>query len=98
LSGAITQVLYQQSELRINWQKHSFESDQLAGLRPDAIQCVVIVGMTPTDKKQLRSLEVFRNAYKDVEVLTFDELLAKLRLLLEHLNPEEPRESRSDLF
>lgn len=33
-----------------------------------------------------RSFEIFRNACKDVDVVTFDELLQKLRLLQGHPN------------
>lgn len=35
----------------------------------------------------MRCFEVFRNACKDVEVITFDELLAKLEYLQQHLQP-----------
>jgi hypothetical protein len=41
----------------------------------------------PPKEARRRSFEIFRNACKDVEVLTFDELLGKLQLLLQHLNP-----------
>ena len=54
---------------------------------PEAIKCVVIAGRLPAGEAQRRSFEVFRNACKDVEIVTFDELLDKLRLLLDHLSP-----------
>ncbi|KWO42520.1 hypothetical protein WT97_02570 [Burkholderia sp. MSMB1459WGS] len=88
LSGAVTQVLYQQSMLHSNWLVHRV-SPVLQASRPDATKCVVIAGITPTDETQLRSFEIFRNACKNVEVVTFDELLGKLRLLLSHLSPQE---------
>lgn len=84
LSGAMTQVLYQQSAMRNNWllhQRHFSDS------WPDVIKCVVIAGTTPSGDEQRRCFEIFRHACKDVEVVTFDELLAKLKLLLEHLTP-----------
>lgn len=40
---------------------------------PDAIKCVVIAGTYPADEDQCRSFEVFRNACKDVEVVTFEQ-------------------------
>lgn len=86
LSGAVTQVLYQQSALRSRWLVHN-ERPEIRASRPDSIKCVVIAGTTPSDEAKQRSFEVFRNACKDVEVITFDELLGKLRLLLSHLNP-----------
>jgi hypothetical protein len=58
---------------------------QLSGA--DAIKCVVVAGTLPTDPIQLRSFEVFRNACKDVDVVTFDELLAKLEFLEKYLTP-----------
>lgn len=88
LSGAVSQVLYQQSKLHENWLNHRIRPE-LRDSRPDAIKCVVITGMLPQDEMQRRSLEVFRNACKNVEVITFDELLGKLKLLSEHLGPRQ---------
>jgi Domain of unknown function (DUF4263) len=86
LSGAVTQVLHQQSALRSSWLNHRVDP-MLKESLPDAIKCVVIAGTMPTDVAQRRSFEIFRNACKDVEVVTFDELLGKLKLLQQHLNP-----------
>lgn len=44
----------------------------------DVIECVVVAGTLSSDQIQLRSFEVFRNACKEVDVVTFDEFLAKL--------------------
>lgn len=86
LSGAITQVLYQRSAIQSNWLLHRAEA-ALRDSQPDAIKCIVLAGTMPSDETQRRSFELFRNACKDVEVVTFDELLGKLRLLLQHLTP-----------
>lgn len=94
LSGAITQTLLQQSHLRSHWLVHR-ATPPLAQSMPDVIKCVVIVGRTPTHDAQRRSFDIFRNACKDVEVLTFDELLEKLRLLLQHLKPRTPPSTAS---
>ncbi|AZD86921.1 hypothetical protein C4K14_4099 [Pseudomonas chlororaphis subsp. aureofaciens] len=91
LSGAVTQVLYQQSKLHETWLVHQVRPE-LRDSRPDAIRCVVIAGTMPIDEGPRRSFEVFRNACKNVEVVTFDELLGKLRLLLSHLTPREVSE------
>jgi hypothetical protein len=88
LSGAVTQVLFQQSELRKRWMTHYYESAALQRSNADAVKCVVIAGRLPTDRKQLRSFEVFRNSQKDVDIITFDELLRKLELLEIHLRPK----------
>lgn len=90
LSGAVTQVLHQQSELHTRWAQHTMDTPSLRERRPDVIKCVVIAGTRPSDEYQLRSFEVFRNACKDVEVITFTELLGKLELLQKHLAPPAP--------
>jgi hypothetical protein len=89
LSGAMTQVLYQQSELRQRWTQHTSDTEGLRSWKPDVIKCVVIAGSTLTEPVKRRSFEVFRNSCKDVEVVTFDELLNKLKLLHKYLTPPE---------
>lgn len=94
LSGAVTQVLFQQSELRQRWMTHVNDNPTLRLSGADVIKCVVVAGRMPTDPSKLRSFEVFRNACKDVDIVTFDELLAKLEFLEKQLTPKpEP-----DLF
>lgn len=87
LSGAMTQVLYQQSELRQRWTQHISDTEGLRHWKPDVIKCIVIAGTTPTESVKRRSFEVFRNSCKDVEVVTFDELFNKLKLLQKYLTP-----------
>ena len=43
------------------------------------LNCVVIIGTTPASKAQQRSFDLFRDAVKNVSVLTFDELLDRVR-------------------
>ncbi len=74
LSGAITQ----QGLMRSNWLSH-LQHKAMRDLQPDTARCVVIAGTKPTDDSRRHSFEVFRNACKDVEVVTFDELLGKLQ-------------------
>lgn len=88
LSGAMTQVLFQQSELRQRWMTHVHDNPALGVSGADVIKCVVVAGRMPTDPSKLRSFEVFRNACKDVDIVTFDELLSKLELLEKHLTPQ----------
>ena len=51
-----------------------------------AVRCLVLIGTAPTETDQLKSLELFRNNLHDVLVVTFDELLEKLRNLREFLS------------
>lgn len=84
LSGAVSQVLYQRHSLQTAWGIHR-DDEALADSRPDNTRCVVIAGTLPVESKLLRSFETFRYSYKDVEIITFDELLRKLELFLTHL-------------
>lgn len=88
LSGAVTQVLFQQSELKQRWMTHVHDNLVLRLSGADVIKCVVVAGRMPADPSKLRSFEVFRNACKDVDVVTFDELLAKLEFLEKQLTPK----------
>lgn len=87
LGGAITQTLIQQNALRVEWPQHFLKDRRLRDSGPESIKCVVIAGKLPTDEHQLASFEAFRNACKDVEVLTFDELLAKLKYIRDQISP-----------
>ena len=78
LSGAMAQVLDQRYRLHLSFTQKIYESD-LRDVHPYAIQCIVIAGKTPEGKAEKKSLELLRNASKDVTVLTFDELLDKLK-------------------
>ena len=88
LSGAVTQVLFQQNELRQRWMTHVHDNQALRSSGADVIKCVVVAGRLPTESNKLRSFEVFRNACKDVDIITFDELLAKLEFLEKQLAPK----------
>lgn len=79
LSGSINQILTYKEELQRNFSdltrnsKHPFQS-----FNP---QCIVIIGCLDTEKfteTQKRSFEIFRNDFKNVEILTFDELFNKV--------------------
>lgn len=89
LSGAVAQVLFQQSELRQRWHTHTRDYPVLRSSDADVVKCVVIAGKRLEDPIKMRSLEVFRNACKDVDVITFDELLEKLRYLQQQLTPQQ---------
>ncbi|KVE52629.1 hypothetical protein WI94_20595 [Burkholderia vietnamiensis] len=88
LSGAVTQALFQQSELKQRWMTHVNDNPALRQSGVDVVNCVVVAGRLPTDPSRLRSFEVFRNACKNVDIVTFDELLAKLEFLEEQLTPK----------
>lgn len=84
LSGSINQILTYKEELQRNYSdltrnsQHPFQS-----FNP---QCIVIIGCLETEKfteTQKRSFEIFRNDFKNVEILTFDELFNKVEQLVQ---------------
>jgi hypothetical protein len=80
LSEAISQVLDQRFKLQTSFTLKAYESG-LNGVHPYAIKCVVIVGTSPEEQRRKKSLDLFRNASRDVAVVTFDELLEKLKII-----------------
>jgi hypothetical protein len=56
-----------------------------------AVPCIVIAGRSPATDEEKKSLELYRNNLRDVIVITFDELAAKLKALHEFLakRPEQ---------
>lgn len=53
-------------------------------------KCYLIVGnSTDFDFEQIQSFELFRNELKDIEIITYNELIAKLKLIQQALVMEE---------
>lgn len=96
LSGAVNQVLDQRWQLQRNnvqmaddFRRRSVaevsgDEDEGPKLPPEtyAVQCVVIAGTMPEDLNLRKSFELYRNGLNGVVVITYDELLLKLRTLL----------------
>lgn len=94
LGGAIAQVLDQrfklQSELPVmknNMNRYDIHTY--------AVRCIVVVGMAPQEHHQKKSFELVRNAFSDVVVVTFDELLARLTEIQKALQPSDYRDGTS---
>ena len=80
LSSSINQVLDQ----KYHFQKqvaHIKENSRLYDIESYSIHCCLVIGKTPDGEDQKKSFELFRRNSKDVEIVTFDELLEKLRRL-----------------
>lgn len=82
LSGSITQILSYKDELQKNFYSLiKTDHEKLQAYNP---KCIVIIGCLETEKFagiQQRSLEIFRNDLRSIEILTFDELFNKIELL-----------------
>lgn len=88
LSGAVNQVLDQKYELQSNITSLKVNSG-IYNLETYSIHCCLIIGQIPDSKDQRRSFEIYRRNSKDVEIITFDELLTKLEDLHEFLVSNE---------
>lgn len=84
LTGAVMQVLDQRLKLQKSLSLIKDEEDDAEVRSAEAlgIDCIVLAGRTPANRKAIKSFELFRNGLKDVRILTFDELLAKMQSLL----------------
>ena len=84
LSEAVVQVIDQRYELLTNYNCRVGVRE--AG-KVHAVDCIVVAGRTPVDPNQLASFEMYRTSLRDVRILTFDEVLLKLRALRDYLAP-----------
>lgn len=78
LSGAVSQVLDQRAELIANF--HSRASQMPDSSHVGHVHCFVLAGTTP-DPDRRRSFDIYRYSLRDVTVVTFDELVDKLRAI-----------------
>jgi len=88
ISGAIAQVLSYRSSLeRESSTLQSSSAGHFHAFRP---RCLVIAGNTAelTDEDRIRSFELIRAELKDIVVVTYDELVAKLGQLIHALEGE----------
>jgi len=98
LSGGISQVLNQ----RDNFQKHyaTIKMETEEPFETYNSKCVVLMGeIKSLNKKQLRSFELIRSNSKDVDIITFDELLSRIeslqKLIQGKVNPKERRKNNT---
>jgi Domain of unknown function (DUF4263) len=82
LSEAVTQVLDQAHQLKLHFANVKSDSRQY-DIEAYSIGCFVIAGRLPTPQEpdKLKSLELFRGNSSSVSIITFDEVLANLKIL-----------------
>lgn len=80
IAGAVNQVLDQRYQLQMEINNKKVASGHF-DIFTYAIQGLVIAGRDIDDADQRKSFELFRNGLKDVTVITFSELLMKLKAL-----------------
>jgi hypothetical protein len=90
LNGAVTQVLDQAYQLTTNFPALKNNSRQW-DLESYAVSCFVVAGRTPSaeESAKQKSFELYRANSRSVTIVTYDEILERLRLLREFLAPQE---------
>lgn len=87
LSEAVTQVLDQAHQLKLHFANLKSDSRQY-DIEAYAIGCFVIAGplAAPEEPDKMKSLELFRGNSSIVSIVTFDEVLASLKILRDLLS------------
>lgn len=85
LGGGVAQILEQRYNLVASIKSKQSDERNLH-IQAWSVQCFLIIGSDPTDDFIKRSFELYRHSQRDVLIITFDELLAKLRSLHEFLS------------
>ncbi|MGZ8175611.1 MULTISPECIES: Shedu immune nuclease family protein [Methylobacter] len=87
-SGSINQLLDQKykfqqeiTQLKANARNNDLESYSVC--------CLLIIGKTPEEPDRKKSFELFRGNSKDIAIITFDELLEKLKRLYSFLSSSD---------
>ncbi len=90
LTGAVGQVLgYRESLLNEYFGLVRKSHEPFSAFNP---KCVVIAGVIASvraDEPKLKAFELYRTSLKDVEVITFDELVERRKWLMELLKPKD---------
>lgn len=84
-SGAIIQILDQKYQFGMSLPQLKF-NDRGLDLEAYTIHCCLIIGTTPNGLEEQKSFELFRRNSRSVEIITFDELLVKLKQLYAFLS------------
>lgn len=94
LSSAINQVLDQIYLFEKNIAGIK-EAARITDLETYSVAGVLIIGRSLLELDQIKSFELYRGNSKNIQVITFDELLSKLKLLLEFLSPDDSDDDAS---
>ncbi|GAB4166269.1 MAG: hypothetical protein Fur0039_02950 [Rhodocyclaceae bacterium] len=88
LSGSINQALDQKYQFQKQIAQIK-DNSRLYDIESYAVHCCLVIGQTPDGDDRKKSFELFRRNSKDVEIVTFDELLEKLKQLSAFLRAAE---------
>jgi hypothetical protein len=83
ITNAVVQILDQRRKLITHF--FSLTDGSPERLEAYSIDCVIIAGTMPNEKDKQKTFELYRNSFKDVRIITFDELRDKLIALRDYL-------------
>lgn len=87
LNGGINQILRQKHNLIADFKSLAHESEKEFGSFDP--QCILIIGrLDSLSKKQKECFEIYRRSCKDLEILTYDELFARIDSILKIFDEE----------
>lgn len=95
LSGSINQALDQKYQFQKQIAQIK-DNTRLYDIESYAVHCCLVIGRAPDGDDQKKSFELFRRNSKDVEIVTFDELLEKLRQLSVFLRVADAPQKATD--
>ena len=88
LSGSISQMLDQKYKLQKEISSIK-DNSGIFDMESYSVDCILIIGTTPTTNEMLKSFELFRHGLKDIKIFTFDELVMKLKNIYSAIKKEE---------
>lgn len=90
LAGAVAQILDQKYKLQKEIASLK-ENSRIYDIETYAVECVLLMGTMPTETDQIKSFEQFRSNLQNLKIVTFDELIQKLKDIyktLQHVNSQ----------
>ena len=96
-SGTLSESMMQALDQRYQFQRDIFGIKVRSGIHDIetyAVQCCLVIGTMPEGEDEKKSFELFRGNSRDVQILTFDELLEKLVQLRDLLASSDDEEDR----
>ncbi len=91
LTGSVTQVLDQCYQLQQNIASIK-NNNRIYDIESYAVNSILVIGTMPSNEDEKKSFEMYRRNSKNVQIITFDELLLKLKQLHEFLGNNEEKE------
>ena len=96
LAGSIAQSLDQ--KYRLQKEIASIKDNSgIYDMESYAIECILVIGTLPVGKDQIKSFELFRNNLKDVKIITFDELIQKMKDIYSILQSDMKKSSSDQI-